>query len=674
MCMSHTPRLLVAGALALWLAGTSAALADVKMPPIFGNHMMLQQDAKIPVWGTAQPGEAVKVAIGATHAETTAGPDGRWRVNLAPLPASAAPATLNVTGSNTISIQDVLVGEVWLASGQSNMSFALAWALNGKEALARADNPQIRLFKVYNRTAIRPNNELEGRWEVSTPKTAAYTCAVAYLFAQRLQQTLHRPVGLIQASWGGSAIESWTSLDALKTIPERAEGVARVKQEAAAFPRDPAGQAAVMADYQARVDAWQKTFELPFEAATKTWQTAKAAALAAGKPVPRAPDHPGNRPRNPNGEGGEYSTIFNAMIYPVIPYAIRGALWYQGEANTGRGYDALLGTLISDWRSRWQQGDFPFLVVGLANIGDRSPTPLEDGWAEVRGAQAAITGTMPNTALAEAIDVGTAHNIHPGDKADVAKRLETAALRVAYGRDVVGGGPRFAGLSVEGGKIRITYKDTGSGLTLAVSPYVSPNENPALPTTEPLGFDIAGADHKWVRAQAKIDGNDVLVSSGRVPAPVAVRYAWAQNPEVNLYNKEGFPAVPFRTADWLPPQSTPSGAASNQPGQQKDWAQLQKYHDADAKLGSPAHGENRIVFFGDSITESWKGADFFPGRNYVNRGISGQTTTQMLVRFPQDVIELHPAVVTILAGTNDIAQNQGPITLEAIEANLESMV
>jgi sialate O-acetylesterase len=528
--------------------------ADVKLPTIFGDHMVLQQDGKIPVWGWADPGEKVTVTIGSDHADSTAGSDGSWRVDLAPLPTNATPVTMTVAGKNTVTFQDVLVGEVWLASGQSNMEFPIAGEPNAKDIVAQANNPQLRIYFVNGHPSLRPWKQGAGHWAVFNPGSAAGMSAVAYFFALELQKKLNRPIGVLQATWGGTWIETWTSAEALKNVPGKQAGLDAVAAKAAAFPEDPAAQDALIADFHKRDNDWVQTVEKAFHIAHDQWEKDRDAAKAANKPVPNEPSWPNTRPKNPDGEGGEYTTLYNGMIHPLMPYAIKGAIWYQGEANSGDNnqYDLMLCAMITDWRAGWGY-NFTFLPVTLANIGERYPTPTDNGWAEVRDDEEKVCEELPNAGTAEAIDVGTAHNIHPSDKIDVGKRLAAQALRIAYGQKIVSSGPRFESMSVEGDKIRIKYRDVGSGLMLAVSPFVSndpPNENPALPTTAPLSFDIAGVDHKWVVAQAQIDGNDVLVSSDQVPQPVAVRYGWAQNPQINLYNKEGFPAVPFRTRDW----------------------------------------------------------------------------------------------------------------------------
>ena len=544
--------------------------ADVKMPAIFGDHMVLQQDGKIPVWGTAEAGEKMKVSIGADSAETTAAADGKWSVDLAALPTNATGQTLTVTGKNTLTFQDVLVGDVWLAGGQSNMELKLDQLKGTKnvidieKAIADATHPQIRIFVVDKQTGIAPKTDVVGTWKVCSPEAAGESSAVAYFFGQMLQEKLHRPIGLIDSYWGGTAIESWTSIEALKALSFTQGGVENTQKRKDAFlALDAAGQAKAVADFKADLKNWHDNVDAPFQPVIHKWEAERDAARKAGLPDPPQPHEASNHPNSPDGEAFEYTTLFNGMINPLIPYAIKGALWYQGESNAGgwgENYDILLKTMIDDWRTRWSQGDFPFLVVGLANCDYRYPFPVDSGWAGVRGGQAKVTDTLPKTALAEAIDMGEAHNIHPVDKYDLARRLTAAALHVAYGQDVPYAGPRFDGMTIEGNKARIKFKDVGAGLTIGQSPHII-DDNPALSTTDLVGFAIAGADKKWVFGKAVMDGNSVVVSSDEVPNPVAVRFAWASNPALNLYNKDGFPAVPFRTDDWpfVAPPPVPPG-------------------------------------------------------------------------------------------------------------------
>jgi sialate O-acetylesterase len=541
-----------------FLAIASNLHADVKLPAIFGDHMVLQQDGKIPVWGTAASGENVKVTVGTSEGQATADADGHWRVDLPALPTNATGLTMTVAGKNTVTFQDVLVGEVWLASGQSNMELHLGElkgrpnVVNMDDIIAQAANPQIRLFVVDHQPGIIPKTDVQGTWKVCTPESASAFSAVGYFFGKDLQDALKRPVGLIGSYWGGTPIQTWTSYDALKADKLTATQTDGLEKRKSDFPKDAAAQTALLADYHAKVDDWQKNIDAPYQDVIRKWQKDVETAKAAGQPEPPRPNESANRPQSPDGEGGEPTTLFNGMINPLIPYAIKGAIWYQGESNAGGwgdGYDTMLASMITDWRTRWNEGDFTFLIVQIANIDNRYPMPTDSGWAGVRGGEAKVSQTLPKTGLATAVDLGEAHNIHPVDKFDVGKRLAAEAERIAYGQNIVSSGPVFSGMTVEGNKARIKFKDIGSGLVIGKSPR-DPKDFPLPSTTEIVGFAIAGDDKKWSWAKAVINGNDVVVSSDQVPNPTAVRYGWAQNPEINLYNKDGYPAIPFRTDDW----------------------------------------------------------------------------------------------------------------------------
>jgi sialate O-acetylesterase len=526
--------------------------ADVTIPALFGYHMVLQQNAKIPVWGWADPGELIQVSLGGKQLRTEATAEGKWRVEFAPLAATDKPMELNIAGKNAINIPDVVVGEVWVASGQSNMSYPLDGSLNGKDVLAKGNDPLLRFYDVEGHPGIRPKTVGAGHWHSDNVNGCS---AVAFFFAQQLRQKLNVPVGILQAAWGGQPIETFMSREALEKIPGTADKLAEIAKEEAAFPKDPAAQKAAMDDFGKRLNDWDEHQNKPFLAAEQKWQADVAAAKAANQPPPPEPTRPPDRPKSPDGQEGDYTTLYNGMIAPITGYPIKGALWYQGEANTGdtqEQYAALLRGMIEDWRGRWKS-DFDFLVVGLANCGDRHAEPVDSGWAEVRAAEASISATDPHAGIAEAIDVGAGHNIHPLDKQDVGKRLAAVALHVAYGQNVPYAGPRFAGMAVEGNKIRVKFTNVDAGLALGLSPYVSTDamfDNPQLSTTDPLAFEIAGADKKWVAAKAQLDGKDILVWADQVAVPAAVRYAWQDNPPANVYNKDGFPAVPFRTQDW----------------------------------------------------------------------------------------------------------------------------
>jgi sialate O-acetylesterase len=518
------------------------------MAAIFGDHMVLQEGMKLPVWGTAAAGEAVTVTIGTDSAKVTAGADGKWRVDLAPLPVNAAPVTLTVAGTNTLTFQDVLVGEVWLCSGQSNMEFRVRQAHNAATVLPAATDPQLRLFFVKENTALDPLDDVTGQWKTCTPESAKEFTAVGYFFGRDLRQKLNRPVGLIASYWGGTRAEAWTSIAGLQKDPELHHYVASQEHVRSLFADAAAKYPAQQAAYQAKLDAFNKgPGPQEYADAMKKYWAANNALLAAGKPgVPMPPNPTPHPPTAPDGAQQTPGNLFNAMIAPLIPYAIKGVIWYQGEsnANFAAEYRILFPRMITDWREHWGEGDFPFLFVQLARLQHG----LVQNWAFQRESQFKAL-SLPNTGIATAIDIGNPIDVHPQDKEDVGHRLALVARHVAYGETLVFSGPRYAGMKVEGNAIRVSFTDVGSGLDLQVAPWV-PNTTAPLPTDHLVGFMVAGADKNFVPAYAKIDGDTVVVSSPQVPTPVAVRYDFLNCPDGNLYNKEALPAFPFRSDDW----------------------------------------------------------------------------------------------------------------------------
>jgi sialate O-acetylesterase len=501
--------------------------ADVRLPGIFGNHMVLQQAATLPVWGWANPKEKVIVTLGNERAETTAGSDGKWRINLPALPTGTPAGTLRVAGTNTITFDDVLVGEVWLCSGQSNMELPLTKTDNAAGAAAQANDPLLRLCTVPWNLALAPRDDFSPTtpaadiWEVCTPETVGKFSAVGYYFGKNLRAALKRPVGLIEDAWGGTAAQVWTDPATLQSDPVFHHYVEEQGKFAAKYPGGDTEFAAQMA------------------AQTQPGQKPGASLVRRGY----GPTIP--------------SSLFDAMIHPLIPFAIKGVIWYQGEDNAAPAsaleYARLFPAMITGWRTLWKEGDFPFLYVQLANLAQR----YRDNWPLVREAQLK-TLSLPNTGMAVATDIGTADFIHPPDKADVGLRLSLLARHIAYGENIVCSGPLYASMKVEGARIRISFRpDTiGGGLVIGSAPWRDPKANAIASTTELQGFMIAGQDRKWVDARATIDGGSVVVSSEQVPNPTAVRYAWAQSPLANLYNKSGLPASPFRTDQWDPKSST----------------------------------------------------------------------------------------------------------------------
>ena len=490
----------------LTLVLVSAVSADVKLPAVFSDNMVLQQGKPVPVWGWAAPGEQVTVAFAGQTATATAAADGKWMTKLTALKASADPQVLTVTGKNTLTVKNILVGEVWLASGQSNMQFTLGSAMNSTQEIAAADFPTIRQFTVPDVVAAEPQPDVRGGWAVCSPATAGGFTAVGYFFARDLWNKLHVPVGIIHSSWGGTQVQPW--------IDEQT------------YNADPTLKPIVDGKNAALVNYSKALYQV-----MSAWLPIATEAQAAGKPLPLPPAMPAADPR---ASSQMPTGLYNAMIAPLIPYAIAGAIWYQGEsnANDAAGYRRLFPAMITGWRRLWGEGDFPFLFVQLANFMQTGAEPRDTGWAQLREAQT-LTLATPNTGMAVIIDIGTPNNIHPPNKQDVGHRLALWAEAKTYGQEVVFSGPLYDSMKVEGGAIRISFKYAESGLVA---------KDGAL-----KGFAIAGADGKFVWADATIDGQTVVVKSAAVPAPVAVRYAWDDNPVCNLYNAAGLPASPFRT-------------------------------------------------------------------------------------------------------------------------------
>jgi sialate O-acetylesterase len=647
---------LVVGAIAIC---GSSAYANIRLPALVGDNMVLQSGSKARLWGFAHPGERVTISMAGKSANGTADGKGRWEMWIGPLEAGG-PFEMTIAGQNTIVLRNVLVGEVWVASGQSNMEWQLQNSARGAEEVAQASHPLIHLFTVARTTSLEPRDDAPGRWVVCSPETAGTFSAVAYFFGRELNRTLNVPVGLIHSSWGGTPAEAWTSRQTLAANPE-------LKPMIDSFDTAAANAPDAIRKYQAEVTKWEdehylpdpgnKGFDLGYarpdssEEAWKTmrlpqaWETAgldidgavwfrRALELpgewagkdltlslgaiddfdttyfngfkigATGRETPnhwmfprkytapgrlvhagrnviavRVFDHYGDggftgsatdmwiaptganpislagdwlyriemavtpikvdfstAPVAPAGAGNPNSptVLYNAMLAPLTPYSIRGAIWYQGESNAGRArqYQRLFPAMIRNWREAWGEGNFPFLFVQLANFQARKAEPSESGWAELREAQM-MTLREPETGMAVIIDIGEAGNIHPKNKQDVGHRLAVWALAKTYGRHVEFSGPLYQSQAVEGDKIRIRFSH-GEGLRARDGGPVE-------------GFAVAGSDGKFVWANARIEQDEVVVWSDIVPHPQSVRYAWADNPAANLYNGAGLPASPFRT-------------------------------------------------------------------------------------------------------------------------------
>jgi sialate O-acetylesterase len=500
------------------LSVVSMAIADVKLPAVIGDNMVIQQGIPFKIWGWADAGEKVTVTLGKATADATADDKGKWMVKLEALKASSDPADMTIAGKNTLTVKNVLVGEVWVCSGQSNMEFTTGGAINAKEEIAKADYPTIRLFNIAptKHLAAKPEDDVKAKWEACSPTTVPNFSAVAYFFGRELNEKLKVPVGLINSPWGGSPVEQWIPMETYNSDPELADFPPRIEAETKNFPK-------VMENYTKQLEDWKSARE-------KTLATRPAAATQPGV-IP-------NPPWQPQPPENNYGAMYNGNIAPVINYAIKGAIWYQGESNAGNwmGYRKSFPAMIRGWRKVWGQGDFPFLYVQLANFMNRPTDPNVQGtWAELREAQT-MTLSLTNTGMAVIIDVGNPTDIHPKDKQTVGHRLAVIAEAQSYGmKDVVYSGPMFDSLKVEGNKVRLSFKHVGGGL-VAKSGKLT-------------GFAVAGADGKYVWADATIDGETVVVSSDKVASPVMVRYAWGNDPECSLYNKADLPASPFRAGE-----------------------------------------------------------------------------------------------------------------------------
>ena len=480
------------------------ARADVTLPAVLADHMVVQRGLPVHVWGKATPAEAVTVAFDGVTGSATADSIGLWSVYLTPHQAGG-PYELTVKGANTVTLKDVLVGDVWVASGQSNMEFGVKNAINAAAEMAAADRARIRLFRVKNHVADHPMDDLAAwSWTAANAEAVKDFSAVAYFFGRDLQDKLNVPVGLIDSSWGGTPAEAWTSLRALSS-------------DASLMP--------VFAEWAKMTDNLA-VIRVRRERELAEWHKASEEAKAKGTNPPGFPWR-----ANDSGEWGP-SVLYNAMIAPLTPFAIRGAIWYQGESNASQEraplYARLFETMIQDWRQAWSTGDFPFLFVQLANF----KTEPDARWPELREAQTQALSLM-NTGMAVTIDIGAPNDIHPKNKQEVGRRLALAARAIAYGEQIEYSGPLFQQAIPEESSIRVRFSHTGSGLTAKGG--------------ELKGFEVAGTNGKFATAEARIDGATVLASSSAVSAPVYVRYGWADNPDCNLYNGQGLPASPFRS-------------------------------------------------------------------------------------------------------------------------------
>jgi sialate O-acetylesterase len=508
--MKSTPFLL-ACALALPLA----ARAELKLPSVISDHMVLQQKQSDPIWGWDAPGTKVTVTFAGQTKTAEADKDGKWTVKLDPLPANAKPQAMTIKGTDTKELQDILVGEVWMCSGQSNMGFSLNQDWNGDLEAMASHHPQLRLFKVPLVGTQELKTDINAKWEETTPQSAPSFTAVGFMFGRYLHEILGVPVGLIGNPWGGSSAEAWVRRTTIEADPRFKDLMAQWKQTEATY--DPAK---VKAAYEAQVAKWKENVR---------------AAKAAGKPAPVAPRAPQDAMAGQHRPGN----IFAGMLNPTLGYGMKGVVWYQGESNAGRAweYRSLFPFMIEQWRKEWKQGDFPFYWVQLADFKAEQPNPGDSDWAELREAQT-LTMKLPNTGQCVITDLGEANNIHPKNKHDVAARLVRWALAKDYGMKIPYHSPEFKSMEIKGDKAVITLDMFGSTLR----PFDTPDA---------VGFAICGEDKVWQWAKGKVIQPDkVEVSSDKVAKPIAVRYAWADNPVCNLFSNDGLPVTPFRTDDF----------------------------------------------------------------------------------------------------------------------------
>jgi len=500
----------------IFLVCAAAALGDVRLPDVIASSMVLQQKQKVPVWGTADPGETVTVTFGKQKRTAVADAAGKWRVDLSPMSASARPQTMTISGKNKIELSDILVGEVWLVAGQSNMQRLLRETANGEAVQAAANHPNIRLFNASREVAFKKKPGKLGEWAACTPESVAEFSAAGYYFGVELERELKVPIGLINSSYGGSQAEAWTPVEYLTANPDLKATVERTK---------------IWDEERSRV-------RVEYAEAIKKWREQADKQRAAGarpSPSPGVPD-----------ALRDYriaSSIYDGMIAPLMPFAIKGAIWYQGESNEARAeqYNILLPVMIRAWRERWGEGDFPFAIIQLPNYRAVKAQPEDAPWSFIREAQRKTALATKNTGLIVTIDIGEANDIHPKDKLDVGKRMALWAFKDVYGRKITGP-PVLKNVQIKGSKIVLTFGNVGSGLRIKDGDKLDE-------------FAIAGSDKKWVWADARIVGKDKIeVSSLAAPEPLAVRYAFNSNPRhPNLTNDSGLPASPFRTDNWPDP-------------------------------------------------------------------------------------------------------------------------
>jgi len=516
------------------------AKEELRLARIFTDHCVLQREMPVPIWGWASPGSKVDVEFAGQTKTASADEIGRWLIRLEPMTANADGRDLRVSSAGkTVTLNDVLVGEVWLASGQSNMGLAISKAKGGSEAIANADLPRLRMFRVNRNPKYEPGGEVEGEWFVCSPKAfkgGHDFSAVAFFFGQQLLKTQDCPIGLIGSYVGGSPVEAWMSEPALSAFPAKRGVRSETWKRLQAFHKARDGMPKAMAEHGPKLAAWEAELTARNQAHRKAlaeWKEAMAKARAAKQePPPRPqPASVSRRPLEPNRYPHHATVLFRGMIEPLIPYGLRGAIWYQGESNCyprrAAEYATSFPLMIADWRERWGQGDFPFLFVQLPNFAKGKVD-----WMTLRESQRLAAARVPNSAMAVTIDIGDPDDLHPADKKPVADRLALLARSEVYGEDVIANGPRIeSAKKIGAGRLRLTFRSTKSALQRKANLG---------------GFEVAGKDGKFMPAQATIDGEHVIVWRDGMESH-HVRYAWVPDPfpAANLYNHRGLPASPF---------------------------------------------------------------------------------------------------------------------------------
>lgn len=492
-----------------WTA-SSPALCEVQLHPLFQDHLVLQRQSDSPIWGQANPGEEVKVSFRGSEMSGVAGPDGNWKVEI-PTGEAGGPFDLKVSGENEIALHDILVGEVWVCAGQSNMERSISMEWDGEKEIVSTEYPQIRLFQVGQAAAREPQESMKGTWKVAEPSAVGEFSAAGFYYGRELFRALDIPIGLIQATWDGSGMYSWSPRSAIEEVWEP-KHLKSVEED--------------LTESEAALRSYHQAFG--------EWMTQAEVAEKAGSPIPAPPEIPEDKRRSQDSP----SRLFNGMIAPLIPYSIRGVVWHQGESDAHRAvrHTGMFPALIRGWRREWGIGDFPFYYVQLNNFMETSPEPAKSKWACFREEQLEALAE-PNTGMVVTIDIGNPHDIHPKNKKEVGRRLSLIALAKIYGREIPYSGPIYRSMKAEGNKIRVEFEHTDGGLAAKGEGGL-------------VGFAIAGQDRRYHWAKAEIEGDSVVVGNPEVPLPVSVRYGWDDNPECNLYNGANLPASPFRTDDW----------------------------------------------------------------------------------------------------------------------------